>query len=188
MPLTTRLTQLTGDLSRADLESLQQGEVVLTGSGGDYAVWVLAQAPVTTVWEVLTAYEEFPDFLPAVVAARVLERRDNRVWVERKDRRKIGWMPIKVKIVTENIEIAQERIDYRMVEGTLDEMEGSWRLALVEAEGSNPVTLLVQAITAKANMGPLQTYFYEVFEKGLVETMTDLRVEMERRNRTTVKR
>jgi hypothetical protein len=42
-------------------------------------------------------------------------------------------------------------------------------------------TLLMQTITARANMGPLQSYFHEVFEQGLTETMVDLRSEMERR-------
>jgi hypothetical protein len=31
-------------------------------------------------------------------------------------------------------------------------------------------------------MGPLQGYFFEVFEKGLTDTMADLRREMARRH------
>ena len=179
MPLTIANNQSILDLNQTHREMLQQGEVVLTGKEGNYATWALVTATMETVWNVLTAYEQFPDFLPSVVASRVLERRGNRVLVERKDRRKVGWMPISVKIVTENIEVGRERIDYRMVSGTLDSMEGSWQLAPVSTQPGAPQTLLVQAITAKASMGPLQSYFYEVFEKGLVEILTDLRTTME---------
>lgn len=181
MLLTTiSLNQLACDLSPAQQAKLQHQQIVLTGSEGSYAVWALVQANQTAVWDVLTDYERFPAFLPSVVSSRILEQQDNRALVERRDRRKIGFMPIKVKIITENIETSQERIDYRMVEGTLESMVGSWQLTPTELQDGQPATLLVQAITAAANMGPLQKYFYEVFEKGLVETLADLRTEMER--------
>ncbi len=181
MPFAISLDQLTRDLNAAQQDRLQQGEVVLVGEDGSYAVWSLVTAPATTVWDVLTAYEDFPQFLPSVVSARVLERREDRTLVERRDRRKIGWMPIQVKIVTENIEVDRDRIDYRMVDGTLDSMQGSWRIVPVDTPRDQPCTLLVQTIAASASLGPLQGYFYEVFENGLQETMADLRREMERR-------
>ncbi|MEM9005692.1 MAG: SRPBCC family protein [Cyanobacteria bacterium P01_F01_bin.86] len=185
MPLTTSLAPSVFDLSQSHQAMLRQGDIVLTGQAGSYAVWALVQADMPIVWEILTAYEEFPKFLPSVVASRVLERRQNRVLVQRKDRRKVGWMPITVKIVTENIEIDRERIDYRMVDGTLDSMQGNWQLASVDTRADHPETLLVQNIEAKANLGPVQSYFYEVFEQGLTETLAELRTEMERRMRLT---
>ncbi|MEM0979267.1 MAG: SRPBCC family protein [Cyanobacteria bacterium P01_H01_bin.58] len=183
MPFAISLDQLTRDLNAAEQNHLQQGDVVLVGSQGSYAVWGLIKAQFEVVWEVLTAYEDFPSFLPSVVSARILEQRDNRTIVERQDRRKVGgWMPIKVKIVTENIEVDGDRIDYRMLDGTLDSMLGSWRVIPVDSSSRHPQTLLVQTIAATANMGPLQGYFYEVFEQGLRETMADLRIEIERRS------
>ena len=181
MSLAPPLNQLDTDLSPAQQRDLQQGEVLLIGSEGDYTVLSLVQATPDTVWSVLTNYEQFPEFLPSVVASRVLERRDNRVLVERKDRRKIGFMPIRVKIVTENIENSRDRvIDYRMVDGTLDEMTGTWELTSVPSDDGAEQTLLAQKITARASMGPLQPYFYDVFESGLKEMTTDLRAEMQR--------
>lgn len=183
MPFAMSLDQLTRDLNTTEQSHLQQGDVVLVGNQGSYAVWGLIKAQSKVVWEVLTAYEDFPTFLPSVVSARILEQRDNRTIVARQDRRKVGgWMPIKVKIVTENIEVDGDRIDYRMVDGSLDSMLGSWRIIPVEAPSHYPQTLLVQTIAATASMGPLQGYFYEVFEQGLQETMADLRAEMERRS------
>lgn len=182
MSLMASLDQLTPSLSGAERQSLHQGEVVLMGQEGTYAVLSLVKAPIEIAWSVLTAYEQFPDFLPSVVACRILESRDNRIVVERKDRRKVGPMPIKVKIVTENIETFQDRIDYRMLKGTLDQMHGNWKIVPLADADVSPPTLLMQTITAKASMGPLQSYFYEVFETGLTETMTELRAEMERRH------
>lgn len=182
MSLATSLEQLTPSLNPLEQQDLQRGEVVLVGTEGAYAVISLVKSPLALVWDVLTAYEQFPDFLPSVVASRILEKRENRVLVERRDRRKIGWLPIKVKIVTENIESYHDQIEYRMVEGTLDEMHGSWQMAPIENQDGQPLTFLMQNITAKASMGPLQPYFFEVFEQGLTETMADLRREMERRH------
>jgi len=180
MSLAPPLNQLTTDLSPTQQQDLQQGEVVLTGSEGDYTVLALVQAPAAVVWQVLTSYEQFPQFLPSVVASRVLERRDNRILVERKDRRKIGIMPIRVKMVTENIEYPRDRIDFRMIDGTLDEMQGTWALTSVAEADGEAQTLLTQTISARASMGSLQPYFYDVFESGLKEMTADLRDEMQR--------
>lgn len=165
-------------LSEEDQTRLAQGEVVLSGQGGQYQAWARIAAPPEQVWRVLTNYERFPDFLTSVAACKILERDGNRTLVERQDRRKIGWMPIKICLVTENLEHPRDRIDYRLIKGNLDSMEGSWQLTPVEA--STPTTLLVQTIHATASLGPLQGYFFTVFEQGVRETMTALRQEMER--------
>lgn len=185
MPATASLDTLTADWSTARQHRLHQGEVVLMGQTGQYEVWSLIPTPVEVVWSVLTDYEHFPQFLPSVVSCRVLEREPGRTVVERRDRRKIGFMPIKVRIITENIEATGDRLDYRLLKGTLDAMEGSWQVTPVAAEEARSSTLLVQTIRAKANMGPLQGYFFEVFEKGLTDTMADLRREMTRRHPKT---
>lgn len=183
MPPVVSLDQIAADLAAHEQQRLQQGEVVRTGQDGHYSVWAIAQASPETVWSVLTDYENFPRFLPSVVSCRVLEQRSDRTLVERKDRRKIGWMPINVKLLTENVEIHPERIHYRLVKGNLDDMEGTWRLTPVETHQPGPSTLVIQDISATASMGPLQGYFYDVFEQGLVDTMADLRAEMEKRDR-----
>jgi len=178
MSLTSSLDQLTLDLAPDQQQALQAGEVVILGGEGTYTVLSLVPAPSSVVWEVLTSYERFPDFLPSVVASRILERRDDRVLVERKDSRKVGILPIRVKIVTENIEYPQDRIEYRMVDGTLDEMNGTWKLTPIQSADGSEAILLTQKIVAKASMGPLQPYFYEVFESGLQEMTAHLRQEM----------
>ena len=178
MSLTSSLEQLAIDLAPDEQQALQAGEVVMLGSEGTYTVVSLVPAPAAVVWDVLTNYERFPEFLPSVVASKVLERQDNRVLVERKDSRKVGILPIRVKIVTENIEYPGDRIEYHMVDGTLDEMNGTWQLTTIKGTDQAEATLLTQKIVAKASMGPLQPYFYEVFETGLQEMTTNLRQEM----------
>ncbi|WP_008311937.1 SRPBCC family protein [Leptolyngbya sp. PCC 6406] len=180
-------------LSEANQLLLRQGEVVLVKEQeGQYQVWTLVTAPPRQVWSVLTDYERFPEFLPGVLSCRVLERQGGRTVVERRDRRWIGVMPIKVRIVTENFATLEDcrdapgpdqggrRIDYRLVKGSLDRMEGAWRLVPLEPIMNSPTTLLVQSIYAKASMGPFQGYFFSIFEQGLRDTMAALRQEMER--------
>jgi hypothetical protein len=96
-----------------------------------------------------------------------------------KTSRKVGILPIRVKLVTENIEYPHDRIEYHMVDGTLDEMNGTWELTqFTTADRWSDEALLVQKIVAKASMGPLQPYFFEVFETGLQEMTANLRQEM----------
>jgi hypothetical protein len=64
------------------------------------------------------------------------------------------------------------------VDGTLDEMNGTWELTPVQSADGSEAVLLMQKIVAKASMGPLQPYFYEVFESGLQEMTAHLRQEM----------
>ena len=90
------LDQFTPDLNEVQQQRLAQGDVVLNGQLGDYTAWAIVQAPPNLVWEVLTDYEGFPQFLPSVVSSKVTERSGNRTVVARRDRRKIGFMPIKV--------------------------------------------------------------------------------------------
>ncbi len=163
-------------LAPGEHERLHQGEIVLRGKDGRYQVWALVAAAPERVWSVLTDYERFPQFLSSVAACRVLERQGGRTVVERHDRRNIGWVPIQVKLVTENWEVGRDRIHYRLLKGNLDSMEGAWHLT---AHG-HPGTLLIQTIQASASLGPFQSYFLTVFEQGLLDTMGALRREMER--------
>jgi ribosome-associated toxin RatA of RatAB toxin-antitoxin module len=183
MPSPVTFDRYIADLSPQHQDRLRQGHIVLLGQSGAYEVWSRVKAPQPTAWSVLRDYEQFPTFLPSVVSCRILEQEEGRTVVERRDRRKIGFMPIKVRIVTENREINDTRIDYRLVKGNLDAMEGSWCVLPMETDTDEPATLVIQTIRAEASMGPLQGYFFDVFETGLKDTMTDLRKEMERRHR-----
>ncbi|ASC70146.1 hypothetical protein XM38_010760 [Halomicronema hongdechloris C2206] len=159
-------------------QKLQRGQVVLQGSSGQYRVLVLARAAYDIAWSVLTDYDNFDRFLPTVVSSRVLEQDGNRNIVEQVDRRKIillGKMESTVR--TENVE-QDGQIDFRLLQGDLQTMEGYWRLDSLPEQ-----VLVTQQVTAEADLGPFRGMFYTLFADSLVHTMRAIRREIERRTR-----
>lgn len=169
--------------SASDWQRLTQGDVVLTGKQGQYAVMGLAQVNLEMAWAVLTDYDNFYRFLPTVAASRVLESDGQRSIVEQIDRRKILLSTVESTVRTENVEIDQQQISFRMLEGNLKYMYGHWRLdpAQGAAPGASGI-LISQWVKAEADLGPFKKMFYSLFEASLVETLAALRSEMERRS------
>ncbi|MBD0270186.1 MAG: hypothetical protein ICV77_18055, partial [Cyanobacteria bacterium Co-bin8] len=114
--------------SAADWQRLNQGDVVLTGQQGQYAVMGLAKVNIELAWAVLTDYSNFYRFVPTVAASRVLETDGPRSIVEQIDRRRILLSTVESTVRTENVEIDQQQISFRMLEGNLKYMYGHWRI------------------------------------------------------------
>jgi len=164
-------------LPRKAQRQLDRGQVVLQGSDGQYRVLVLAGATYDIAWSVLTDYDNFDQFLPTVVSSRVLERDGNRNVVEQVDRRRIMVLgKMESTVCTENVE-QDGQINFRLLQGDLQTMEGYWRLdALPER------VLVTQQVTAAADLGPFSGMFYNLFADSLVQTMRAIRREIERRS------
>lgn len=169
-------------LSAMGRQRLTRGEVVLTGTQGQYAVMGLAKVNPAIAWSVLTDYGNFSQFLPTVAASRVVETDGQRSLVEQIDRRRILLSTVETTVLTENVEIDQQQISFRLLEGNLKYMYGHWRLDPVDWTLPYPeVVLISQWVKAEADIGPFKKLFYNLFETSLVETMAAIRDEMERR-------
>lgn len=173
-------------LSVADWQRLAQREVLLKGGRGQYEVMVTTAVDGATAWRVLTDYGNFARFLPTVAKSRIIEADGPRTVVEQVDRRRILLSTIESVVRTENLEIDQQQISFRLLQGNLQHMYGHWRLDSVTPPASpQPLLLVSQLVHAEADVGPFKTMFYSLFETSLVETIQAIRQEMERRHRTT---
>ncbi len=179
LPAETYLAKLTA----ADWATLTTRNVLLKGGQGQYGVMVATTADAATAWAVLTDYANFSRFLPTVVESRVVEVDGDRTIVEQLDRRRILLSTVDSTIRTENLEIAQQQISFRLLEGNLQYMYGHWRLDAAPLDRSPvPLLLVSQQVKAAADVGPFKKLFYKLFETSLVDTIQALRQEMERRN------
>ena len=171
-------------LSPADWAKLARREVLLKGGQGQYEVMAATQADGATAWAVLTDYGNFARFLPTVAKSRVIETDGPRTIVEQVDRRRILLSTIESVVRTENLEIDQQQISFRLLQGNLQHMYGHWRLDQATPPLSpTPLLLVSQLVHAEADVGPFKAMFYNLFETSLVETIQAIRQEMERRDR-----
>ena len=163
---------------------LQGGEVILMGEKGQYRVLAIARVTHGMAWSVLTDYSNFHLFLPTVAESRIIESDGPRTIVEQLDRRRILMSTIESMVRTENVEMDQHQISFRLIEGNLKFMYGHWRLETVDwEEEAAGIILISQQVRAEADLGrPFKQMFYRLFEASLVETMAAIRDEMERRS------
>ncbi len=99
---------------------------------------IVVEAPARVVYELAKQQERFPEFMPDVESVAILEQRPNGAisrWKTLVEEAPIEW--------TEEDLFDDEglRIDYRLLEGDLDQFEGSWTFA--ERSGSTHVVLSV---------------------------------------------
>jgi ribosome-associated toxin RatA of RatAB toxin-antitoxin module len=178
-PAETYLAKLTP----ADWATLAKGRVLVKGGKGQYGLMAATAVDTATAWEVLTDYDNFYRFLPTVVKSRVVQSEGGRTIVEQVDRRRILLSTMESTVRTENLELDQQQISFRLLEGNLQHMYGHWRLD--QAPETLEQRLLVsQQVHADADVGPFKGMFYTLFEASLVETMEAIRTEMERRAAT----
>ncbi|PSN20025.1 hypothetical protein C7271_04295 [filamentous cyanobacterium CCP5] len=162
---------------------LTDGQVLMTGEQGQYQLLALARVSPELAWSVLTDYESFCTFLPSVVDSRIIRSDGARKLLEQTDRRRIMLKTVETRILTENLEIGQEQISFRLIEGNLKYMYGHWRLDPAAWPPEAAVsTLISQQVRADIDFNrPIKKMFYKLFESSLVDTMVAMRDEMERR-------
>jgi ribosome-associated toxin RatA of RatAB toxin-antitoxin module len=169
-------------LTPADWAVLNRRDVLLKGGQGQYGVMVATPVDAATAWAVLTDYDNFYRFLPTVAKSRVIEVDGPRTVVEQLDRRRILLSTVESLVRTENLEIDQQQISFRLLQGNLQHMYGHWRLDPAPTPANATTLLLVsQQVHAEADVGPFKKMFYNLFEASLVETIRAIRQEMERR-------
>jgi ribosome-associated toxin RatA of RatAB toxin-antitoxin module len=168
----------------AERNALRQGQVVVTGERGRYVVRTLVTASKDVVWSVLTDYDQFAKFLPNVASSRLLQAQGNRKIVEQIDVRQVLVVKTRSRVRTENVETPKQRIDFRLLDGDLKSLQGSWQLEPVAAyPGAAPTqVLLTQTIAAEPPASAPTGVFYNIFKNALSDSATAIRAEIGRRS------
>ena len=109
---------------------LEAGEVVARETrgdpqGGSARMQMLVHAPAQAVWDVIVSCELAFHFVEGMQRCEVLEDSGERALVHQVLDR--GWLTPRLDFVFESLRRPWERIDFRLVEGNLKALEGSWR-------------------------------------------------------------
>jgi ribosome-associated toxin RatA of RatAB toxin-antitoxin module len=159
-------------------EALQSGQAVVSGTEGNFVGQVIVDVSAEMAWEVLIDYENFENFLPGVTSSRLLVREDNQTIFEQVNEVQVAFIRRRSRIRIATNEIYPQRIDFQMVEGDAESVEGSWQIdVLDEAAGQVMITHQVSVDPGDEDRG----LFFNVYRNNLRDTLNALKQEMERR-------
>ncbi len=144
-------------LSTQEQAALENDQVMVSasrdGDNGQFTARVLVDAPITTAWEVLTDYDNFWKFLPNIETSKLLKSEDNRYTFEQMN--VISVIPsvidIRSRVVIESTELYPKEVDFHLVEGDLEALQGVWQLDSVAIDGQGTEKVL---ITHQVNIDP----------------------------------
>jgi len=176
-----------GPVDRLPVEervALRNGKTVVTGVEGNYVGKVLVTAKPDVVWSVLTDYENFPKFLPNVVSTKIVGANGNRKVVEQVSERQVFLVSVTSRVRTENTETEKQRIDFRLVDGDLKELQGFWLIEPVsEIPGRDPTQVLItQEVQAKPKGGTPEGMFYDIFKGAIEGNLKAIQKEVNKRS------
>jgi ribosome-associated toxin RatA of RatAB toxin-antitoxin module len=135
----------------------------------------MATGSVDTAWSVLTDYNHFADFLPAVESSQILSSDQNQKVFEQVNVIRIFPITHRERIVIAANESYPSQIAFQMVEGDLKSLQGSWYIT----RGGNQVMITHQVLVEPASNRSL---FFGIYKNNLEKTMAALQQEIERRS------
>jgi len=176
-----------GPVDRLPLEervSLRRGELVFTGSDGNYVSRLLITTSLDNAWQVLTDYENFADFLPGVTSSELLESSGDRKVFEQTNKIKTLVFSIESRVQVATTETYPEQIAFQAVDGDLETMDGTWMLEAVSPYPSAPPdrVLLTHKVMVEPANAPSNGIFFSIYEDRLQETLEAIKTEAERRS------
>jgi ribosome-associated toxin RatA of RatAB toxin-antitoxin module len=165
-------------------DALRKGRAVVNGDEGKYTGRVLVTASPEVVWQVLTDYDNFEDFIPNLSSSEVLEDDGDRKIVEQVDSRQLFILNIKSRTKLEITETNQDRIDFELVEGDIESLVGSWQLELVSAyPGALPNQVLItHSVNAIPGSGVPNGIFFDILKGSISEALSAISDEILDRN------
>ena len=174
---------LDAELSAAERTALGKGNIIVSAEEGQFHGWVLVKAKPGLVWEVLTDYANFKDFIPNVVSSEILENNGTQKVIEQVSVRQVFVVSVRSRIRSALTETPQQRIEFEMVEGDLKSLKGSWQMEANEAGSSESAVPVLITYTAQAQPldSPFADSFPQVYRKALEDTLSGIRKEIQRR-------
>ncbi|CAD6342814.1 unnamed protein product [Miscanthus lutarioriparius] len=89
---------------------------------------ITVKAPVREVWNVLTAYENLPEFVPNLAISRIVLRDNNKVRIMQEGCKGLLYMVLHARVVMDLREKFEQEIRFEQVEGDFYSFKGKWRL------------------------------------------------------------
>lgn len=151
-------------------------QTVVTGEQGQYLASIVINASSAEVWEVLTDYTNFNQFIPNVTSSQLIESNGNVKIIEQISERILFGLPIQTRMRTQNEEIYQQQINFTLINGDLSKLEGYWKIeSVTSANSRDNQVLLTHQVEAQPPAGIPPAIFYEIFKNSLEPTMNAIR-------------
>lgn len=120
-----------------ELDKLVEGKVLVLKShsdkpGGTVRVQALAHVPAQDVWDVIVSCQRSFDFVNGLQSCEVIEDSGARALLHQVTKQ--GWPAPTLDFIFESLRQPYSAIDFKLVQGNLEAMEGSWRF-INTAEG-----------------------------------------------------
>ena len=165
--------------------SLREGQPIVTVKDGQYTARILVTAPKSLVWQVLTDYGNTSTFIPNVVSSKLISTNGNQKVIEQVDERQVLLITVKSRIRSAITETGTERIDFRQLEGDLQQMQGYWLLEpIAPYKGAKADQVLItQVVTVQPKAGTPRSIFFDLFRTSLGETLSSIQKEVLRRSK-----
>jgi len=176
------------ELPEQEQTALENGEVIVSaqrdGETGKFVARVLIEAPVEKAWQVLTDYDNFEQFLPNVENSQLLEEEDNRRRFEQLN--VISVVPtvieISSRVVIDSMLTPNEQVDFELVEGDLETLEGLWKLDPVAGtEGESQKVLITHQVNIDPGNSSPRGLFFSTYKLVLEDSLIAAKAEAERR-------
>ncbi|MBD3885273.1 SRPBCC family protein [Phormidium tenue FACHB-886] len=176
-PLLAQAVNPVDQLPKQDQATLREGKVVLEGEGGEYTGRILVTAPVDTTWNVLTDYGNFKDFLPNIVSTQILTNQGSEKVYEQINVTQILVFSHRSRVVIAASESYPSQIAFRLVEGEIKSLQGTWTL---EPVAPNQV-LITNRVTVDPGSAADRGIFFNIYKSTMRDTIVALKREIERR-------
>lgn len=157
--------------------TLKAGNVFLTGDNGRYTGRVLVTAPIDTVWNVVTDYDHFQNFLPGVVSSRILAKQGNQIVFEQVNAVKVLVFTQKSRLVVIADKQYPKQIDFRLKEGEIKSLNGVWKLEPISASQ----VLVTQNVTFDPGNSVPRGLAFNIYKNALADSLKAIKQETERR-------
>ncbi|KAL5210491.1 hypothetical protein ABZP36_006114 [Zizania latifolia] len=89
---------------------------------------ITVNAPVRDVWDILTAYEKLPEFVPNLAISRIILRDNNKVRMLQEGCKGLLYMVLHARVVMDLREKLEREISFEQVEGDFYSFKGKWQL------------------------------------------------------------
>lgn len=138
---------------------------------------ITVNAPSRKVWNILTAYESLPEFVPNLAISKIIFRESNKVRLLQEGCKGLLYMVLHARVVLDLWECPEHEIHFEQVEGDFDSFQGKWAF---EQLGSHH-TLLKYVVETKMQKNCLlaEAIVEEVIYEDLPSNLCAIRDRVE---------
>jgi ribosome-associated toxin RatA of RatAB toxin-antitoxin module len=160
--------------------SLKEGQVILTGSNGQYLGQVVVKGSLSTTWAVLTDYENFKNFMPNVVESHLLQRNRFQTIFEQVQVFQVLFLSRREKVKLSVTEKYPKLIKFNVIEGYVKSLQGYWQIEPI----SSNLFLLTHQVSVEPDIksSSNRKLFFAIYEDTLENTLKAVKEEIDRRS------